>query len=216
MVQQIAGKVNKTYVTLDCYMLCISSILTSITMDKIHDLITSRWSPRAFDRKPIEFEKVQLLFDAAKWAPSSRNAQPWRFIFATSDIPDYEVLLDLLDETNQVWAKTAPLLVLSLAQVVSTYKNRLNRLAFYETGMAVSNLLLQATYMGLHVHQMAGYDVERAKETLVVPTRYEPAAMMAIGYRGDPAQLPENVSAWEERERTRMEISKFLVSGKCK
>lgn len=185
-------------------------------MDEIHELISQRWSPVAFDSKPVEYEKIHLLFEAAKWAPSANNTQPWRFIFATKEMPDYKVLLDLLNKDNQVWAKTAPLLVLGLAQVISTYKNRPNRLAFYETGMAVSNLLIQATFMDLLVHQMAGYDADRAKETLVIPTRYEPAAMMAIGYKGDPSQLPSKVAAREERERTRMEISKFLVQGKCK
>jgi nitroreductase len=103
-----------------------------------------------------------------------------------------------------------------LAQVISVYKNRPDRLAFYETGMAVGNLLAQATAMGLMVHQMSGYDLERAKETLVIPTRYEPMTMMAIGYKGDPAKLPAEVAARESRERTRMEISKFLVQGRCK
>ncbi len=185
-------------------------------MEKINELITQRWSPRAFDPKPVDYDAIHLLFEAARWAPSSRNAQPWRFIFATREMPEYKVLLDLMDEGNQVWARTAPLLVLALSQVVSTYKNRPNRLAFYETGLAVSNLLLQATHMGLYVHQMSGYDWEKAKEVLVIPTRYEPAAMMAIGYKGDPSQLPGEVAQWENRERTRMEISKFLVSGKCK
>jgi len=185
-------------------------------MEKIHELITNRWSPVAFDQKPVEYEKIHLLFEAAKWAPSSRNSQPWRFIYANRDMSEYKLLFDLLDEGNQVWAETAPLLVLTLAQTVSTYKNRTNRLAFYEAGMAVSNLLLQATHMGLFVHQMAGYDVEKAKEILVIPTRYEPMSMMAIGYKGDPSVLPEKTAAWEKRERTRMEISKFLVQGKCK
>jgi nitroreductase len=185
-------------------------------MAEINELILKRWSPVAFDPKPVEFDKIHLLFEAAKWAPSSRNAQPWRFLFASREMPEYKAFIDLMTEGNKVWARTAPLLVLSLAQVVSTYKNRPNRLAFYETGMAVSNLLLQASSMGLFVHQMSGYDHERAKEVLVIPTRYEPAAMMAIGYKGDPSQLPEKVAAWEKRDRTRMEISKFLVSGKCK
>ncbi|MDF1574223.1 MAG: nitroreductase family protein [Bacteroidales bacterium] len=185
-------------------------------MDKVHHLISDRWSPVAFDDQAVDYDKIQLLFEAAKWAPSGRNAQPWRFIIATREMSDYKVLLDLLDKPNQVWASTAPLLVLPLAQVISIYKNRPNRLAFYETGMAVGNLLAQATAMGLMVHQMGGYDVDRAKETLVIPTRYEPTAMMAIGYKGDPARLPKKVAAWEERQRTRMEISKFLVQGKCK
>ena len=185
-------------------------------MDKLHNLITDRWSPVAFDSRKVDYESIHLLFDAAKWAPSSRNAQPWRFIFATKDMPDYKRLLSLLTDQNQIWASTAPMLVLPLAQVISTYKNRPNRLAFYEVGMAVGNLLVQATHMGLMVHQMSGYDVERAKEELVIPTRYEPMAMMAIGYKGDVAQLPESGNAWEKRNRSRNEISKFLVTGKCK
>ena len=185
-------------------------------MDKIHKLITDRWSPRAFDKRTVDYDQIHLLFEAAKWAPSSRNAQPWRFIFATRNMPDYKVFIDLMSEANQSWATTAPLLVMPLAQVISTYKNRPNRLAFYETGMAVGNLLTQATAMGLMVHQMSGYDEERAKEILVIPTRYEPMSILAIGYKGEPAKLPSDVAAWEKRERTRLEISKFLVQGKCK
>ena len=185
-------------------------------MDKLHNLITDRWSPVAFDDRSVDYDQIHLLFEAAKWAPSSRNSQPWRFIFATRDMSDYKVFIDLLSEPNQKWAITAPLLVMPLAQVISTYKNRPNRLAFYETGMAVGNLLAQATAMGLMVHQMSGYDLERAKETLVIPTRYEPMAIMAIGYKGEPAKLTSDVAAWEKRERTRMEISKFLVQGRCK
>jgi nitroreductase len=185
-------------------------------MDKVHHLITDRWSPVAFDEREVDYDQIHLLFEAAKWAPSGRNSQPWRFIFATRDMPDYKVFLDLMSEANQVWASTAPLLVLPLAQVISIYKNRPNRLAFYETGMAVGNLLVQATAMGLMVHQLGGYDVERTKETLVIPTRYEPMAMMAIGYKGDASKLPGDVAARENKERTRMEISKFLVQGRCK
>ena len=185
-------------------------------MDKVHKLITDRWSPKAFDDRAVDYDKIHLLFEAAKWAPSSRNAQPWRFIFATKEMSDYKVFIDLMSEVNQQWASTAPLLVMPLAQVISTYKNRPNRLAFFEAGMAVGNLLAQATAMDLMVHQMSGYDHERAKETLVIPTRYEPMTIMAIGYKGEPAKLPSDVAAWEQRERTRMEISKFLVQGKCK
>jgi nitroreductase len=185
-------------------------------MSEIHELISKRWSPVAFDSRPVEYDKIHLLFEAAKWAPSGNNNQPWRFIFATKDMPDYEVFLDLMSENNRVWASTAPLLVLGLAQVVSTYNNRPNRLAFYEAGMAVSNLLLQATAMDLFAHQMAGYDFERAKEALVIPSRYEPTAMIAIGYKGDPSILPKEVASREEGERTRMQISEFLISGRCK
>jgi len=184
-------------------------------MPNIHELITRRWSPVAFDPGPVDFEKIKLLFEAAKWAPSGRNAQPWRFIFAAIGTPDYEIMMGLLDEGNKVWAKTAPLLVLPLGQAISTYKNRPNRLALYETGMAVGNLLIQATHMGLYVHQMGGYDEQRARKVLDIPGRYEPAAMMAIGYKGDPATLPPEVAAREKKERRRNELDSFLVSGKC-
>jgi nitroreductase len=183
-------------------------------MDDIHPLILKRWSPVAFDSKPVGQGKINLLFEAAKWAPSGRNAQPWRFLYATREMPDYESYLNLMDKGNQVWARTAPLFILALAQVISTYKDRPNRLALYEAGMAVSNLLLQATHLGLFVHQMAGYDTMRAREILAIPQRYEPTAMMAVGYKGDPAVLPPDVASREERERTRMKISEFVITGK--
>ena len=132
-------------------------------MDKLSNLITDRWSPVAFDSRAVDYEKIHLLFEAARWAPSSNNAQPWRFIYATREMPDFKVFLDLLSEYNRQWASNAPLLVMPLAQVISTYKNRPNRLAFYEAGMAVGNLLVQATAMGLVVHQMNGSDFEKAK-----------------------------------------------------
>ena len=185
-------------------------------MKKVHQLIMDRRSPVAFDSKEVDFDQIHQLFEAAKWAPLARNAQPWRFLFATKKMPEYKTLLGLMTDKNQIWAKTAPLLVMPLAQVISTHKNRPNRLALYEVGMAVGNLLAQATAMGLMVHQMSGYDVERAKEELIIPTRYEPLTIMAIGYKGDPKNLPEDVAAWELRERSRDELSKFLVAGKCK
>jgi len=185
-------------------------------MSEAQRLIEKRWSPVAFDPKPVSEEEVTKLFEAARWAPSARNAQPWRFIVAHKGSYDYYNMMELMDEGNQVWAQTAPLLVLALAQVVSTYKNRPNRLAMYETGMAVAHLLFRATDMGLMVHQMAGYREEEAKEVLVIPSRYEPTAMMAIGYKGDPSQLPPEVAKREEKKRTRMALDKFVVEGKCK
>jgi nitroreductase len=183
-------------------------------MGEIHELVTKRWSPVAFDPKPVGYEQIHLLIEAAKWAPSGRNAQPWRFIYAGREMDEYQLMFGLLDEGNQVWARTAPLLVLPLAQVISTYKDRPNRLALYETGMAVSNLLLQATHMGLFVHQMGGYDVEKAREILAIPARYEPTAMMAIGYKGDPSMLPAEVAEREKKKRTRQDTGSFILPGR--
>ena len=182
-------------------------------MEKVHDLIMDRWSPVAYDPRPVSRETIERLIDSAKWAPSGRNGQPWRFIYAVTGTPEYELMFGLLNEGNRVWARTAPLLILPVAQVVSTYKERSNRLALYETGMAVANLLVQATYMDLYVHQIGGYDREKAREVLQLPSRYEPAAMMAVGYKGDPSQLPPEVAAREEHERTRMETAQLLFRG---
>lgn len=183
-------------------------------MDKVHALITDRWSPVAFDPRPVSDETIRLLIGAARWAPSGRNGQPWRFIYSTAGTPEYDVMFDLLNRGNRVWARTAPVLLLSLAQVISTYKDRHNRLALYETGMAVANLLLQATHMGLFVHQMGGFDHEKAREVLEFPMRYEPAAMMVIGYKGDPRQLPPDVADRENKERTRKDTETLLFRGK--
>lgn len=179
----------------------------------MHPLILGRWSPKAFDMKPVEQAKIDRLFEAAGWAPSGSNAQPWRFLYATREMPEYDIFFELINKDNQVWAGTASMLVLALAQAISTYKERPNRLALFETGMAVSNLLLQATYMGLFVHQMAGYDHRAAKRVLSIPERYEPATMMAIGYKGDRNQLPADQAAWEDRERVRMGLDRFLIRG---
>ena len=181
---------------------------------KPHKLIYNRWSPVAFDPKPVEHEKILALFEAARWAPSSRNAQPWRFIYGTSGLPAYDVLFDLLNEGNKIWARTAPLLVLGLSEVISAYKDRPNRFAFYDTGMAVTNLLIQATNMDLFVHQMGGYDMEKARQVLGFPSRFEPASMMAIGYKGDPAQLPEDVVSRELQKRERKDLKEILIAGK--
>jgi nitroreductase len=184
-------------------------------MNKIHKLITDRWSPVAFDDRAVEQVKIHLLFEAAKWAPSSRNSQPWRFVYATKEMPEYPVFLDLMSEYNQIWASTAPLLVMPLAQVISTYKNRPERLAYYEAGMAVGNLQIQAVAMGLFVHQLGGYDFERAREVLSIPARFDLMTILAIGYKGDISKLPEKYAEREERERTRKEIGEFVVHGKC-
>ncbi len=167
----------------------------------------------AFDSRPMTKEEISLLIEAAKWAPSGRNAQPWRFIYATRDMNEYGPMFDLLNPGNKVWAKTAPLLILPIAMTISTYKERPNRLALYETGMAVSNLLFQATHMGLFVHQMGGYDHEKARELLGIPARFEPTAMMAVGYKGDLSALPAELAERETTRRTRMETGTFLVRG---
>ena len=180
----------------------------------IHNIIKDRWSPVAFSDQAVDQQVLESLFEAARWAPSSFNAQPWKFLYGHKRDSIYPVLMDLLSEANQKWAKTAPILVLTMAEKVAPGRTSPNRFAFHDTGMAVGNLLAQATASGLFAHLMGGYDNEKAKQILNLPENYEPAAMIAIGYKGDPSNLEADVAAREKRERTRNPHSEFVFNEK--
>lgn len=180
----------------------------------IHDLIKRRWSPRAFSDQPIEAEKLHMLFEAARWAPSSNNEQPWRFIFANKDHElEWNRLLSCLVEANRKWAYRAPVLILSVASLNFEEDSTPNRHAFHDTGMAVENLVLQATAVGLSAHQMAGFDVEKARADLKIPSGYEPVAMIAVGYPGDLASLSDRLRERELRQRSRRPLSDWTFAG---
>ena len=180
----------------------------------IHDLFKRRWSPRAFSDQPVEAQKLRILFEAARWAPSSNNEQPWRFIVAIKDNEtEWSRLLACLVEGNRKWAYRAPVLILSVASLNFQDDSTPNRHAFYDTGMAVENLVLQATALGLAAHQMAGFDVEKARVDLKIPSGYEPVAMIAVGYPGDPASLTDRLRERELQPRSRQPISEWTFSG---
>lgn len=183
------------------------------TQYPIHDLLRRRWSPRAYDERPVEADKLKSLFEAARWAPSCFNGQPWRFILATKETPaEYNRLFDCLVEGNKKWVHRVPALVLSVAKL-HFEDGSLNRHAWHDTGMAVENLVIQATALGLVVHQMAGFDVERARAQLKISVGFEPVAMIAIGYPGDPAILPNSTRQKEQGPRTRTPIAEFVFAG---
>lgn len=184
------------------------------TQYPIHDLLRRRWSPRAFDDRPIERDKLQSLFEAARWAPSSNNGQPWHFLVATKtdNRVEYDRLLNCLVEGNQRWAHRAPVLVLSVASLQFDDGSP-NRHALHDTGMAAENLSVQATAIGLVVHHMAGFEIDRARVDCRIPDGYEPVAMMAVGYPGDPAILPDRLRARETQPRARKPLSEFVYSA---
>ncbi len=185
------------------------------TAQQIHDLIARRWSPRSFDERPVESDTVKSLFEAARWAPSSNNEQPWRFLVARrDDQAEHERLLACLLEGNRKWAFRAPLLILSVASLNFEEDGKPNRHAFHDTGMAVENLALQATALGLQVHMMAGFDVEKARVGCLIPTGFEPVAMIAVGYPGDPAVLPDYLREREAKPRERQPISDFVFAAR--
>ncbi len=181
----------------------------------IHELLARRWSPRAFDERPIGADLLRTLFEAARWAPSSNNEQPWRFIVASKH--DHETewkrLFDCLAEGNRRWAFRAPVLMLSVACMNFEDDGKPNRHAFHDTGLAAENLVLQATAGGLAAHQMAGFDVEKARIDLRIPSGFEPVAMIAVGYPGDPAVLPERLRERELRPRIRRPIQEWTFLG---
>jgi nitroreductase len=182
----------------------------------IHDLIMHRWSPRAFDAKPVEKEKLRSLFEAARWSASSYNAQPWAFIVATKDDPEnYNKVLSTFVEFNRSWAKNAPVVAISVAAHKMPHDGSQNRHAFHDVGQAAATLALQATSLGLQVHQMAGIDPNKAREVFGIPEHFEAVAGIALGYPGDPLALPEGrLRDNETGKRERKEASSFVFTGK--
>jgi nitroreductase len=176
------------------------------------DLIRHRRSRRAYSNQPIEPEKIKSLFEAARWAPSSMNDQPWAYIYATKGQPLWEKLLEALNDSNKAWAKDAPLLVLSLARKTFALNGRPNAAAAYDLGQANAFLTLQATELGLNIHQMGGYDHAKAIVNLNVPDGYELGVIMAIGYHGDPGSLSDNLRQREVAPRQRYVQNEFVMN----
>ncbi|HXY01843.1 MAG TPA: nitroreductase family protein [Candidatus Limnocylindrales bacterium] len=180
----------------------------------VQELIRERWSPRAFSEKPIRPEVLRSLFEAARWAPSSNNEQPWAFLVATQEDQEFHArMLSTLVEFNQAWAKHAPVLAIAVSELTFARTGDANRNAFYDTGAAVANLSAEATARGLFVHQMAGFNPQKAIELFQIPKGWEPIAALVIGYPGDPQSLPENLRQRELAPRSRKPLSDFVMSG---
>jgi nitroreductase len=181
----------------------------------IEEIIRRRWSPRAFSEQPVEPDKLRSLFEAARWAPSSFNEQPWVYIIATKDKPDeYAQMLSCLMEKNQQWARLAPVLMVSVAKLNFDKTGKPNRHALHDVGLATGAMLVQATALGLFVHQMAGYSVEKVRATYGLPEGFEPVAAIAVGYPAEPEALPESFREQEVAPRRRKPISDFVFEGK--
>jgi len=180
----------------------------------VHGLLERRYSPYALSSRPVKPEKLRQLFEAARSAPSSYNEQPWRFVVARrEDSEGFGRLLDTLVDQNRKWARNAPVLVLSVAKVDFTHSGQPNRHAWYDVGQAAAYLTLQATELGLYVHQMAGFDPVKARQLLSIPEGYEPAAMMAVGYPGETESLPEALRQSGSTRRPRKPLDTLLFEG---
>ena len=180
----------------------------------LHELIQNRWSPRAFSERLVEPEKILSLLEAARWAASSMNEQPWRFIVTTKeDSAEFERMLDCLFEGNQSWAKRAPVLMIVVAKMQFSRNDRDNRSAYHDVGLAMGNLMLQATAMDLYIHMMGGFDRDKSRETYAIPEGYDPVAAIAVGYMGDLEALDESQRERELAPRMRRSLDEIVYTG---
>jgi nitroreductase len=180
----------------------------------IHDLLRDRWSSRAFADTPVPTEILLSVFEAARWSASTFNGQPWRFIVATKNQPhEHAALLTCLTESNQLWAKNAPVLMLTAAKLTFAEDGSPHRLGRYDVGLAVQNLVVQATALGLNLRQMAGLYPEKAMVLYEIPEDYEVLTGIAVGYYGAPERLSERQQTREQEPRTRNPLSSFIFSG---
>jgi nitroreductase len=184
------------------------------TQIPIHDLIRRRWSPRAFSEQRVESGKLHSVLEAARWAPSSRNEQPWAYLVATRDNPeDYEALAGVLMDSNRAWAGNAPVLILTIAHTRLEKDDQPNRHGFYDLGQGTANLIFQATSLGLATHQMGGFRADAARERFSIPEGWEPVSVIALGYPGNAESLPEPLREREMAPRRRKPLEEFVFSG---
>ena len=187
------------------------------TAYSLHNLLADRWSPRAFDsHRIIEMDKLQSILEAARWAPSCFNDQPWRFIVCNrhTDAAAWEAATRVLTEKNQRWARHAPVIILLCSESLFGHNNNENRWAQYDTGAASMSICLQATALGLCTHQMGGFDIEAAKTAFAIPESVTPMAMLALGYQGRLEDLDPDFVEAEQQQRLRKPLDEIVFEGR--
>lgn len=178
----------------------------------IHHIIRERWSPRAFAKTPVEKKKLQSLFEAARWAASAFNEQPWRFFVGQNGDETYQKILETLVPWNQQWAGKAPVLVLNMAKKTHTHNQKPNLTFAYDLGQAVALMNLEAVNQGLISHQMSGFSADKAADLFSIPEDYQAISVTAFGYYGDPDTLPEDMAESEMKERVRKTLNEMVFS----
>lgn len=181
----------------------------------VHELIAERWSPYCFDSRPVADGDIRSIFEAARWAPSSYNEQPWNYIIAKKEqAAEFARLFSCLVEGNQAWAKDVPVLALGIVHLNFARNGTTNRAAVHDLGLAAGNLLLEATARGLCVHQMIGILPDRIRELYEVPEGYEPLTAIAIGYQGNVGTCTDELAQRDVARRPRKPLREFLFTGK--
>lgn len=180
----------------------------------IHVLVADRWSPYGFDPGPVSDADLASLFEAARWAPSAYNEQPWRYIVARrSDSGQFGKVLSCLVEGNRAWAAFAPVLALGVASRRFSRNGRENGTALHDLGLASANILVEATSRGLFVHQMSGIHPQKARDLFGIPEGFDALTGIAIGYPGHPEGLPGDLAARDLEPRTRNPLASFVFGG---
>ena len=178
----------------------------------VDETIQRRWSPRAFAERLVSASDMKKLFEAARWAASSYNEQPWRFLVGRKGDSTYSKIFDSLATFNQAWANNAPVLMFSVGKKTFTKNGNPNHYALHDTGAATANLALQATALGFHTHSMGGFDRDKIRAAFEIPEDYEIGAVTAIGYLGNVDALPDSLKAAETAARKRKPLSGFVFS----
>lgn len=189
----------------------------AITKYPVHELIRKRWSARAFSKKSIDDHTLFTLFEAAHWAASSNNEQPWRYIYAKrEDKETFAKIVDCLMAGNQPWAKNAAVLILCLIKNTAGAENRPNPIALHDAGLANATLLLQAISENIYGHMMGGYDKVKTREKFNIPIGYDTVLVMALGYLDSPETLEEPFKTREVTPRSRKELSEIVFHNEGK
>lgn len=181
----------------------------------VHEIFKARWSPRSFSSREVSPEDLKNVLDAARWAASSYNEQPWRFVVATkADREAYDKFLSALVPFNEDWAKSAPVLILTVAKTKFSHNGEANYHALHDAGAALAHLMLQATALGFHSHGMAGYDHAKMRKALGIPEDYALGTAVALGYLDSPDKLPEGrLRDQETAPRQRKPLSQFVYGS---
>jgi nitroreductase len=187
---------------------------TAPAAQPIHPILAARWSPRAFSAREVSEAELAQLLEAARWASSCFNDQPWHYVVTRRGGDGHAALLATLSANNQAWVQHAPLLLLACARTHFAHNGQPNRHAWHDVGQASANMAAQAASLGLQLHQMAGFDAAAARLACALPEGIEPVAAIAIGEAGDPAALPEALASRERAARARHEAKSFVHHGR--
>lgn len=186
---------------------------SNLEHEVVHQAILARRSPRSFSSAEVSTSDLTTIFEAARWAASSYNEQPWRFLVGRKGEETYQKIFDSLGEFNQGWAKSAPILILSYASKAFAHNSAPNHYALHDTGAATALLTLQAWELGLRTHSMGGFDQEKVRSAFAISDEFEIGAVTALGHPGDGSELPEPVKKMEAGPRLRKPLAEIVLNG---